>query len=232
MLWSCFIKPRTNCSRDWEIRPEVFNYQTKGGLAEPVLSGGTLHGSKSWSNSNCHITNQRHERPLCFIHKNCHIFLLRSNRRTRQPPPTQEMAFGRVWVFKEIHVKKFVKPYKALILMYLNSYRIKKNMDVCNLTLIFKNLETQPPSDTCLIQTTEIYIIKTNISVYDVLIIFRLICVMHLTWSVTCVGNIWHFNEKYKYFDIHFPIFENSQVLLSWSSQDNFLKDWSNLNYI
>jgi len=55
---------------------------------------GTLHGSKSWTNANFHITNQRHKRPLCFIHKNYHILLPRSNRHTRQPPPTQEMALG------------------------------------------------------------------------------------------------------------------------------------------
>jgi hypothetical protein len=68
----------------------------------------TLHGSKSWSNANFHVTNQRHKRPLCFIHNNRHILLLRSTPHTRQPPPTQEMALGRVWVCNEIHVKKKV----------------------------------------------------------------------------------------------------------------------------
>lgn len=57
---------------------------------------GTLHGSKSCYNANFRITNQLHKRPLCFIHKNCHILLSRSTRHTRQPPPTQEMALGQV----------------------------------------------------------------------------------------------------------------------------------------
>lgn len=71
---------------------------------------GTLHGSKSWSKANFHITNQRHKRPLCFIHKNCHILLPRATRNTRQPPTTQKMALGRVWVCNEIHAKKVLKP--------------------------------------------------------------------------------------------------------------------------
>jgi hypothetical protein len=105
---------KTTCKLLARLRNAAISFQLSDErrFSRTSSKRGTLHGSKSWSNANFRITNQRHKRPICFIHRNYHILLLRSTRHTRQPPPTQEMALGRVWVCNEIHEKKVLSPVK------------------------------------------------------------------------------------------------------------------------